>query len=125
MKKSNDSFILSWSTSRLQGRDGDRGLIRKLPDFSVINCYTTEQNTDEGVMDNRSIEDFISGYVAFHINRRAAAYIWYQTLGQDSFPTLSPESKTVYATIVHNGQDVLSTTCSNDPADQQVIVDHQ
>lgn len=116
-------FVDSWSTSRLQGRDEDRGMIRKVPEFGSVNNFTTEvHRTGEGIEGEVPLEDFRSGKVAFRINRFMGYDVWFQTLGQDSLPTLSPSSKNVYASIVLDHGQIVSLTCSNDSADQQVTV---
>lgn len=116
-------LIDSWSISPLQGIDEDKGMIRKTPDFSVVNCYTTEVHpTGDGVEGEVPMAAFTSGEVAFRINRYIGHDVWHQTLGQDSLPTLSSSSKKVYGTIVYDKGQIVSITCSNDPVDQQVSV---
>ncbi len=88
-----------WSSATVSGyQNGDKYLAR-FDNATFTNCYCTVP--EEGITPLQATiieyEEIESGALCFKLNGNQEEIAWYQTLGQDEFPTFMPGHQQVYA----------------------------
>jgi hypothetical protein len=86
------SITNCWSTAEVSGNDAGKAFYRN--DATVwSNCFNQYGEQVNGIPEG-SLAD---GSMTFLLNGNQADGVWYQTLGVDEYPVLTPTSKKVYA----------------------------
>ena len=86
------SITNCWSTAEVSGNDAGKAFYRN-DDTVWSNCFNQYGEQVNGIPEG-SLAD---GSMTFLLNGNQADGVWYQTLGVDEYPVLTPTSKKVYA----------------------------
>ena len=113
-----------WSSATVRGVQNDDKYLARFDNATFNNCYSVNGTPLQAtVIDYEEIE---SGALCYKLNGNQEEIAWYQTLGEDEFPTFMPGHKQVYAVVEKRCDgwfDPLDATYSNTPGPG--IPDHQ
>ena len=85
-----------WSSATVSGIQNDEKYLARFNSATFTNCYSVNGTPLQAtVIDYEAIE---SGELCYRLNGNQEEIVWYQTLGEDEFPTFMPGHKQVYAT---------------------------
>ena len=86
-----------WSSATVSGVQNDDKYLARFDNATFNNCYSVNGTPLQAtVIDYEAIE---SGALCYKLNGNQEEIVWYQTLGQDEFPTFLPGHQQVYAIV--------------------------
>lgn len=90
----NNGAVLTncWTNALVTGYQSDDKYVFRHDKATLTNCYSTT-GTQGIIIDE---EDLLSGALCYRMNGDQTNITWFQTLGQDDFPTFLPSHKQVY-----------------------------
>ena len=84
-----------WSSATVSGVQNEEKYLARFNNATFTNCYSVNGTPLQcSVIDYEEIE---SGALCYKLNGNQEEIAWYQTLGEDEFPTFMPGHKQVYA----------------------------
>ena len=88
-----------WSSATVSGYQNKDKYLARFDNATFTNCYCTVPEEDIAPLQATVIEyeDLESGALCYKLNGEQESISWYQTLGEDEFPTFMPGHKQVYA----------------------------
>ena len=85
-----------WSSATVTGIQNDEKYLARFNSATFNNCYSVNGTPLQAtIIDYESIEN---GALCYKLNGNQEEIVWYQTLGEDEFPTFLPGHQQVYAT---------------------------
>ena len=113
-----------WSSATVSGVQNDDKYLARFDNAVFNNCYSLNGTPLQATL--FEYEDMESGKLCYKLNGDQENIAWYQTLGDDEFPTFMPGHQQVYAVAEMRCDgwfDPLEATYSNTPG--AGIPDHQ
>ena len=109
-----------WSSATVSGYQNGEKYLARFNSATFNNCYCVVPEEDIVPLQATIIqyEDIESGSLCYKLNGNQEEIVWYQTLGQDEFPTFMPGHEQVYAVVEMRCDgwfDPLDATYSNTP----------
>ena len=105
-----------WSSATVSGIQNDDKYLARFNNATFNNCYSVNGTPLQAtVIDYDVIE---SGALCYKLNGNQEEIVWYQTLGEDEFPTFLPGHQQVYAVVdmrCDGSFDPADATYSNTP----------
>ena len=86
-----------WSSATVSGTQNDDKYLARFNNATFTNCYSVNGTPLQcSVIDYEEIE---SGALCYKLNGNQDEIVWFQTLGEDEFPTFMPGHQQVYADV--------------------------
>ena len=86
-----------WSSATVSGTQNDEKYLARFNNATFTNCYSVNGTPLQcSVIDYEEIE---SGALCYKLNGNQDEIVWFQTLGEDEFPTFMPGHQQVYADV--------------------------
>ena len=86
-----------WSSATVSGVQNDDKYLARFDNAVFNNCYSLNGTPLQCSL--IEYEDLESGAFCFKLNGNQENIVWYQTIGEDMFPTFMPGHKQVYANV--------------------------
>jgi len=105
-----------WSSATVNGVQNDEKYLARFDNAVFNNCYSLNGTPLQATL--FEYEDMESGKLCYKLNGDQETIAWYQTLGDDEFPTFMPGHQQVYAVAEMRCDgwfDPLDATYSNTP----------
>lgn len=105
-----------WSSATVSGIQNDEKYLARFNNATFNNCYSVNGTPLQATVID--YEDIESGALCYKLNGNQDEIVWYQTLGEDEFPTFLPGHKQVYAIVemrCDGSFDATDATYSNTP----------
>ncbi|MBQ5937079.1 MAG: hypothetical protein IJL50_04450 [Bacteroidaceae bacterium] len=113
-----------WSSATVSGVQNDNKYLARFDNATFTNCYSVNGTPLQATV--IEYEDLESGALCYKLNGNQENIAWYQTLGEDEFPTFMPGHQQVYAVAemrCDGWYDPADATYSN--TNSSTIPDHQ
>lgn len=105
-----------WSSATVSGVQNDDKYLARFNSATFTNCYSVNGTPLQATV--IQYEDVENGALCYKLNGNQEEILWYQTLGEDEFPTFMPGHQQVYAVVEMRCDgwfDPLDATYSNTP----------
>ena len=105
-----------WSSATVSGVQNDDKYLARFNSATFNNCYSVNGTPLQATVID--YEDIGSGALCYKLNGNQEEIVWYQTIGEDEFPTFMPGHKQVYAIVdmrCDGWFDPLDATYANTP----------
>ena len=118
----NTRVVNCYNIGFVDGLDGNgKGLFRQSSNNVAINSYDISGNPDalQFIDHDFTAEDVLNGRLAYMLNQQAGEIVYWQTLGEDEYPTPFSTSKQVYlqGELLCDGTPIEGGTYTNDPVE--------
>ena len=84
-----------WSSATVSGIQNDEKYLARFNSATFTNCYSVNGTPLQATLID--YEDLENGALCYKLNGNQENIAWFQTLGEDEFPTFMPGHKQVYA----------------------------
>ncbi|MBR6030874.1 MAG: dockerin type I repeat-containing protein [Bacteroidaceae bacterium] len=86
-----------WSSATVSGVQNDDKYLARFDNATFTNCYSVNGTPLQATIVD--YDDVESGALCYKLNGNQDNIAWFQTLGEDEFPTFMPGHKQVYAVV--------------------------